>query len=167
MFKWKLFKWKLFIYGTYNASFNKAIHNELWVLAISTYQPLCSNIIVARLMSTGWISKDSNSSTSWPSSWSATGSEYESSNFLFRKTFACLFTEISISCNRSVQFVGSRQTSMSFASNREFTSSVTWPLNVSMITRVLCCHQYPPSPFLCRKWWYFLYTYWITVSSFD
>ena len=129
-----------------------------WVLAnvlSHFHQSTC--FIIARFMSNGWIF-NSNSSTSRPSSWAATCSEYQSWNFLYRKVFASLFTEMTINCNRSVQLGGTRQASMSFASNREFISSVTWPLKLSMITKHICCQKYPSSHFLCREGWFLVYT---------
>lgn len=127
-----MFKRKLFIYGTCNASFIETFHNKLWVLG-HFHQLLCPNLF-HRLMSIGWISKDSNSSTSWPSSWAATCSEYQTSNFFFKKAFAGLFTEITVHFHPSVQFGGSRQTSYVICNQQRdhFISDLAFEI---MITR--------------------------------
>ena len=67
---------------------------------------------------------------------------------ILRKSFAGLFTDMSIDCSKSVVFGGSRQIWILLASKRHATALVTCPLKLSMITSAgvlsskdLCVHS--------------------------
>ena len=61
-------------------------------------------------------------------------SEYHSENCFFKKLLAGLFTDMSTGCNRSVVFVGSKQTWRLHFSSRVVTFLVTCRLKLSIIT---------------------------------